>query len=72
MLFTVGPMLLGILPVLISTINKVYNNNNNKSVDKNEKENRTTTQTTLEIHRSMRSSIHGWLSSSRGTSGKYE
>ena len=28
MLFTVGPMLLGILPVLISTINKVYNNNN--------------------------------------------
>ena len=26
MLFTVGPMLLGILPVLISTINKVYNN----------------------------------------------
>ena len=27
MLFTVGPMLLGILPVLISTINKVYNNN---------------------------------------------
>ena len=25
MLFTVGPMLLGILPVLISTINKVYN-----------------------------------------------
>ena len=28
MLFTVGPMLLGILPVLISTINKVYKNNN--------------------------------------------
>ena len=25
MLFTVGPMLLGILPVLTSTINKVYN-----------------------------------------------
>ena len=31
MLFTVGPMLLGILPVLISTINKVYNNNNGKA-----------------------------------------
>ena len=31
MLFTVGPMLLGILPVLISTINKVYNNNNPSS-----------------------------------------
>ena len=34
MLFTVGPMLLGILPVLISTINKVYNNNGMSYINK--------------------------------------
>ena len=31
-LFTVGPMLLGILPVLTSTINKVYNNNTTQNI----------------------------------------